>query len=617
MISILYGPKTTDFQNNGIGHLSDAVSCRVTEERNGLFELKMEYPVEGERFPDLEMSAIIMAEPAPGKDCQPFSIYKITKPLDGIVTVYAEHVSYHLSYIPVSPFSAASATSAMNGLKQNAAEECPFEVWTDMDAEGSFSVKEPASFRSRLGGNSGSILDVYGGELEFDNHTVKLWTNRGSDNGVTLRYGKNITDLKQEEYISNTITGIYPYWKGEEALVTLTEKIISADNAANFPYPRTIPLDMTSYFETQPAEDELRYAAQKYVKQNALGVPTVSLSVSFVALWQTEEYKTIAPLERVSLCDTVTVEYPKLGVSATAKVVRTVYDVLQGRYEKIDLGAIRSALEKTIVEQQKEISNKVSGSILANAVQNATNLLTGVKGGYIVWRCDGNGRPYELLVMDTQDVSTASKVIRLNQAGLGFSRTGINGPYTNAWTIDGKLVAEFITTCKLVAGSIGGWQIEEQAIYKDVAAEDGTIYRVYFQPPLIDSENPDKTWILSCQKSADGGKTFTGTFILYADGSAKFGDTRIQSDGTILFGGDLRILTDGSILWTNPKGGDYPAQITRQSDGTVVFSIGSCRVEKLSFTSIGGKKPKTGYIGVQLSDGTTTPLHFINGVLVE
>lgn len=454
MIPVLYQANEQDFKNNGIGRLGDAVSCVVSEERNGPFELEMEYPVDGEHYSDIVLSGLIMADPAPDRDAQLFRVYKITKPLNGIVTVYAEHVSYQMSHIPVSPFAASGVAAALTGLKSNAAEECPFEFWTDKTTQAKFEVTEPASIRSRLGGNDGSILDVYGGEYEFDNYLVRLWAARGADRGVTLRYGKNITDLTQEEYISSTITGIFPYCKSEDVLVTLPEKVISAENAASFPYPRTITLDMTSYFDNQPTEEELRAAAKKYVDDYALGVPTVSLSVSFVALWQTEEYKSIAPLEKVGLCDTVTIKYENLGVSAKAKVVKTIYNVLMDRYEKIELGNSRPSLDKTISEQQKELGEKVSESMMDKAIKNATDLLSGVSGGYVMLHRDGNGTPFEILIMDTNDINTAVNVWRYNKAGWGHSKNGYEGPYTMAATLDGGFVADFITTGTLMANLI-------------------------------------------------------------------------------------------------------------------------------------------------------------------
>ena len=194
MIPILYPPGETSFSGNGLGRLSEAITCTVEEERNGKYELEMEYPVAGARFGDIRNSCIIWAEPSDAYREQPFRIYKISKPMGGKIKIQAEHISYQLSHIPVSAFTATTAPEALLGLKTNAAEACPFEFWTDKTTRGAFEVLKPSSIRSMLGGTKGSILDIYGGEYEFDRYTVKLYAERGMDRGVTLRYGKNITD---------------------------------------------------------------------------------------------------------------------------------------------------------------------------------------------------------------------------------------------------------------------------------------------------------------------------------------------------------------------------------------------------------------------------------------
>ncbi len=459
MIPVLYEANIKAFTNNGIGCLTDAISCNVEESRNGAFELTMTYPQSGEMYKELRLSRIIVAVPGDGRNRQGFRIYKITKPINGIVTIYAEHISYQLSSIPCSRFKASSAAEALTGLKNNAATECPFTFWTDITISGNFSVDEPVSIRSKLGGSEGSILDIYGGEWEWDNYDVKLRSRRGQDQGVVLHYGKNIQDLKQEENITNTITGVYPFWRGMEEngpFVELDQKVVLAENAANYPYPRITVIDCTDEFENQPTNAELYEWAKKYVKKEGIGIPAVSISVSFIALWQTEEYKNIAPLERVGLCDTVTIEYEDLGVSAKAKVIKTDYNVLLDRYNKIEIGEAKSSLVSTIVNQKKEINEKPSSGFLQAAVENATNWITGANGGYVIMNKNGNNQPYEILIMDTDNIQTATKVWRWNQGGLGYSSNGYNGPYATAITQDGKIVADFITAGKMMANMIQG-----------------------------------------------------------------------------------------------------------------------------------------------------------------
>lgn len=463
MIPTLYAPGTTSFVTNGKGRLSDAISCYVEEKRNGSYELEMVYPVDGIHFSDITHSCIITAKPADGKDKQPFRIYRISSPIDGKVTINAEHISYQLTHIPVNPITTeqTAVAQALQALKTNAAEPCPFTFWTDKTSQGSFYVKEPKSIRAKLGGTEGSILDAFGGgEYEWDGYTVKLYQHRGADNGVTLRYGKNIIDIEQELNIANTITGIYPYWKGQdgaggETVVILPEKVIHHANAANFPYQRTIELDCSEKFQTQPTVAQLRAYATRYMSDTGIGVPKVSLNVSFVALWQTEEYKLIAPLERVNLCDTVTVIFEKLGISATAKVVRTRFDVLKDRYEEIELGDARTSLAQAIkaeAENSAQAAAKSGQSWLKAKLLEIENLISSATDGNIVFDYDADGNRTQILAMDTQDLQTAQKVLVINYAGIG----GYSGGYGSnnfhlGITTDGKVVAESIDTGTLHA----------------------------------------------------------------------------------------------------------------------------------------------------------------------
>lgn len=464
MIPILYESNTTSFNTNGIGRLSDAITCIVTEERNGQYELQMTYHLDGALYNDLQVSRIIWAVPSDGEEEQAFRIYKVSRPISGIVTVYAEHISYQLSCVPVSRYSATSAAAAMSGLASNAAVNCPFTFWTDLTTSGDFSVETPAGIRSILGGTEGSILDVFGGEYKWDNYVVRLYAHRGADNGVTLRYGKNITDLQQEENITNTVTGVYPYWQDSDGnYVELTQKVVLSANAGNFPYPRVAVVDCSQEFETQPTQQQLLDWANDYIGKAGIGIPSVSIDVSFVALWQTEQYKDIAPLERVKLCDTVTVEYEKLGVSAKAKVISTKYDVLAERYKSIGIGDAKSTLTEQFLSQQQQLNNqqsqineKPSKSFMEEAIKNATNWINGVNGGYVVLQKNANDQPYEILIMDTPDIETAQKVWRWNQGGLGYSASGYQGPYTTAITQDGAIVADFITAGTMLANIIKG-----------------------------------------------------------------------------------------------------------------------------------------------------------------
>lgn len=452
---ILYSATETKFDHNGIGILSACVSYEVAEEANGIFELAMQYPMDGVHFAEIGDRAIIKAKADQFRAPQLFRVYAISKPMNGIVTVLAEHISYDLSGIPVKPFSAPAVAGALSMLKDNAVVDCPFDFWTDKATQANFKVSVPASIRSRLGGVAGSILDVYGGEYEFDNFTVKLHNSRGMNRGVSIRYGKNLTDIQQEQNCASVATGVYPYWSGDvegnAVLVELPEKIVNAPGTYNFVKIRT--LDLSSEFEAQPTVEQLRSKTESYVKANNIGVPSVSLTVSFAQLEQSEEYKHLKLLERVSLFDTVNVEFPALGVSATARAVKIVYDGLADRVKSVTLGSVRANIADTIANQQQEIQKAPTKTDLEKAKEAATKWLTNGKG-YAYFRKDDFGNIVDILFMDTQDAETAVNVMRVGQSGVGFSHNGVNGPYESAWTIDGNFVADFITSGTLNASLI-------------------------------------------------------------------------------------------------------------------------------------------------------------------
>ena len=456
MNPILFESTAKSFNNNGIGILSDAAFCEVTEERNGIFELVLNYPISGLHYSKIKYRSIILAKPNATAGAQPFRVYKITKPINGIVTVYAQHISYDLSGNPVLPFTAGSAAAALQALKNNSVGENPFEFWTDKSTVAEMAVKTPASVRAMLGGVSGSVLDTYGGEYEWDGFTVKLYNKRGQNRGVSIRYGKNLIDLNQEENCAGVYTAVMPFWADNEGnTIILDEKTVPVEGT--FDFERVFVLDLSSEFENQPTKEELRLRTEKYIEANKIGIPHVSINLSFVQLEQTEEYKNKAFLERVSLCDEVNVVFEKLGVSATAKVVKTVFDVLLNRYKTVELGDAQNTIADTIAKQDQAIKEapKKAMSMVAQAAENATQLITGNRGGYVVIHSStGQNQPDEILIMDKPTIEEAVKVWRWNNSGLGYSETGYNGTYTSAWTIDGAFNADFITAGTLSANLI-------------------------------------------------------------------------------------------------------------------------------------------------------------------
>ena len=443
MIPILFPDKAEQFSSQGLGALSDAISCTVHEVLNGEYELEMEYPMDGIHYSEMTARCIIYAIPSPYRSPQPFRIYRQSRPLDGIVTFYARHISYDLSGVPVTPFSSSGVVDTLASIEQSWAIPCSFHFWTDKTTSANFSISVPSATRSILGGTEGSILDVYGGEYEWDGFTVRLWNHRGQDNGVTVSYGKNLTDISQDYNDSGVFTGIMPYWLGQDGtLVQSNPAIIEAPGTYDF--ENIQPVDFSQDFEEQPTVEQLTERGQQYVNANDVGKPTVSTTVSFVQLEQMEQYKDLALLEKCDIGDSVTVRFPRLGVDSKARIVEIETDVLMERYSSVTLGNVQASMSSIVSDQQQEIQQKPSTSFVENAVNNATNWLTNGKG-YMVARKDAAGNTIDLLFMDTPDINTATDVLRIGQSGLGFSHTGVNGPYTNAWTIDGNLLADFIT----------------------------------------------------------------------------------------------------------------------------------------------------------------------------
>lgn len=455
MIPILYESTETAFTTNGLGGLPDTISCLVTEERNGIFELEMQYPVTGLHYDLIQVGRILYVPHDDTKIRQAFDIYRVSRVMNGTVTINARHISYRLAKIPVEPFSAGSCSAAFLGLEEHAVVTCPFTFWTDKSVAASFTVSVPATIRSLLGGTNGSILDTFGtGEYEWDMWTVKFHLHRGSDNGVTIRYGKNMTDLTDDTDSGSTYTGIYPYWySDQDGLVTLPEKVVYADEHDD----RVVVVDATQSINAKPTEAQLRAWAETYITSHA-GKVSNSIKISFVQLWQTEEYKNVASLQRVKLCDTVTVIHPVLGVETKTNVVKVVYDAIRERYSSMTLSEPKTSLTDIIQDQINiETESFAQKSFVSSAIAAATLLIQGGYGGHVVIGSNSDGWPEEILIMNTEDRTTAVNVIRMNMNGIGFSTNGYNGPFTSAWTMDdagGHFVADFIDTGKLTANII-------------------------------------------------------------------------------------------------------------------------------------------------------------------
>lgn len=457
-------------KTNGLGRLSECTSCIVQEEINGAYTATIQYPVSGKHYEELNVNGLIKLKPNETGNLQIFRINKISKPFNGIVTIYLNHISYDLSKTSVAPFKTTNASATIAAIKSNMTGGDAFSFSSTVTSQGDFENLVYASARSLLGGDSASVLSTYGGEFEWDNLSVKLVPRRGQDRDISLRRGKNLTDLVQTEDISNYYTNLKAYVKDSDNNIVSSDlqTIVSGVSEEN---RKILNVDLSSDFDLSketglPSVADVNAAAQKYIENNNYGDVQISLTVSFIPLWQTNEYERYAPFEIISMGDRINVYYETLSVNANVRMVSYEYDVLNERYNSITLGTVTSTLASTIAGIESGNKNDIAQTenFLQQAINSAKNMLTGAYGGHIVPTFNANKQWNELFAIDTTDPNTATKGLRLNANGLGAFRNGIDGDYVVAITIDGQIVADRITTGTLRAIDIEGVNITGSTI---------------------------------------------------------------------------------------------------------------------------------------------------------
>ena len=461
----------TNDKTNGLGRLNDCVELLVTEHLNGQYTATMKYPVSGIHFNEIELQGIIKLSANQFDEPQLFRIVNVSKPLNGIVEYELNHITYDLSYTSVAPFTSDYVRPTLVALWDNMTGGKSFSISTDINDSThrthKFKNEKPQSCRALFGGQEGSLIDIFGGEYHYDNLKVELLAKRGADHGVKIKYGKNLTDITQDETNENVYTHVIPYAQDSNKN-TIIGDTITLFNVAESKM-RILNLDLSDKFQGKNGEEtkitvkDVNREARYYVERNNLTEPRVSLDVSFLDLSQTVEYANIAPLETVSLGDTVYVDYPTLGVSAKARVIEYEWDSLRERYNSVEIGDAKARLSTTIAEIDSKSDSYYSDlfdqaannkTFLQSAIEHASELLKGAYGGHIVIGTNADGQPNEIYAMDTDDVSTAKKVLRINMNGIGGSTTGINGTYNVAILTEGTINADAITTGTLRAGLI-------------------------------------------------------------------------------------------------------------------------------------------------------------------
>lgn len=449
--------------SNGLGVITP-ISGEVREKLNGEYEFTFTVGMSEKRYSELACGTVVQVEAGETTGLQLFRIYKITKPMNGIVTVYARHITYDLNKAAVMPFSATGASAALSGLTSHLVGSYPFTVSTDIsNTSSTFAVTQPVTFRSALGGVQGSILDVFGGEYEWDNLSVILHAHRGSDSGVVIEYGKNLTDIQQDENIESTYTAVLGFATNADSTVTGTIQYVTQTAS-----PKTKIVDFSSYFDTDDTitVSDIDALAQAYIAQNNIGVPKVSINVKYQPLWQTEEYKNFR-IDRVKLGDTVTVKFEKLGVEAKAKVVETVWDVVQNRYKSIQIGDARSTLAATINEKTEAAATQVqnASSFLESYIANITALVANSLGLFktIETEADGSQKIY---LHNRPNRADSQYQWTINSSGFFLSQD-----YGQTWTAgidsDGNAVFNSLAANEINALTINGSTINGSVVVFD------------------------------------------------------------------------------------------------------------------------------------------------------
>lgn len=388
MIPILFDKDETAFTSNGIGRLRDCISCIVTEERNGIYECDFEYPVTGANYDLIQCGRIVGVTHDDSGDLQPFDIVSYSRPIDGIVTFHCTHVSYRQSFLTVTASTAINSLSAAFTYLGTSKPANPFTYWTDKTSSGYLASADgtPRSVRQTLGGIEGSILDIYGGEYEWNKWTVKLWAARGQMRDFTIRYGVNMSNFTDETDYSEVYSSVIPYWTDGENTVVGTK--------VDAPYPtytgrgECVPLDVSDKFKDKPTSAQVTSMAQSVIGSPYL--PAQTITVEFVRL-QDLGYYDYYPLFECKLCDTIKVIFPYYGMSSDFKIVKTEWNVLAGRYESMELGTLSLSLSEALGITPNAPETKSSGTPSFTDLNVSHDLTVGNDGSFggSIW-ADGN-----------------------------------------------------------------------------------------------------------------------------------------------------------------------------------------------------------------------------------
>lgn len=479
----IYSLDTIDFTYNGYGFLTDIVKAEVYEEINGQYVLNMEYLVGGHLAEYLERENIIVCKVADGTE-QPFRIKYIDKNFKTII-IKAYHISYDLAddlVIEIAPTNLQAQAFGRWILNNSTTHSQSFTFNSNISSTASARYIRKNVLECFMSNDENSMLNKFGGEFKRDNYTITFNSRIGQDSGVRLLIGKNIDEIQITTDDTELYTRVVPV--GYNGL-TLPEIYVDSVLINNYPHPKgcvakfdNIKYDETgedpeAYSDINDFYDALRAAANQLFT-NGLDKPIINVDINWIDLSKTKEYENYTSLETIRLGDTLTCDMDSFQY--TTRVISTTYDVLLDRITEFQIGQVLANYATTTNATIKELSEVDTSNLLEQAQTNASNLLKDAMTGYIYFDYDtGN-----LYIMDNADPDDAEKVWRWNLNGLGYSSTGINGTYGLAITMDGSIVADYITTGTLNTNVIQGYdslvsQVEDMENLLIEDEDDNTI----------------------------------------------------------------------------------------------------------------------------------------------
>lgn len=391
MIPILYESNETSFASNGLGRLRDCIDCKCSEERNGIYEVDFSYPVDGANYDMIQCGRIIGVTHDDSGDIQPFDIVSYSKPISGVVSFHAVHISYRQRGIVARGTNINSLADAFAVLQNSAQPSNPFTYSADFTSSAYASSFDgtPRSVRQFLGGIEGSILDAYGGEYEFDRFRVILHQSRGQLRDFVIRYGVNLLDYKDDTDYSETYTSCVPYWHGNDngSDTTVVGNRVDLGGTAYNGQNICAALDLSDKFQDKPTTAQLESLALSLMQSKQTQLPAQNIAVDFIRL-QDMGYEGLDNLLQCNLCDSIKVEFPRYGMSGTYKIVKTVWDVLSDKYDSMELGQLSTTLAEALgIQSQTDTLqsiddltvndlNVTGGASIAGALTVGGNVVT-------------------------------------------------------------------------------------------------------------------------------------------------------------------------------------------------------------------------------------------------